>query len=112
MSARVFDREQRAERLVEICPAGGENPVAVHYNAPMLLKERRHGPAEAVAARSDFSGNDRCAARGSFFRTAEMAETPLRTVPLIAIEREDHRKRGMAVQDGLLSRVEHDLAVG
>ena len=64
--------------------------MAVDNDARLFLKDRRHGPAEAMAARSDFPGNDRCAARGSFFRTAEMAETPLRAVPLVAIEREDH----------------------
>jgi len=112
LSAFIFDGEKRTEGLVEILSAGGEDAVAVDDDAGMVLKNGRHGPAKTVAAGADLARNDGDSTRGSSLGTAEMAETPLRTVLPVAVQREDHRKPGMAVENGVLPRVEDNLAVG
>ena len=111
-STCLFDGEQRAEGLFEIFLAGGQYAVSVNDDARMVLKERRHGLAEAVTASPDFAGNDRRPARKPPFRAAEVAEIPLRAVPPGAVQREDDRKPGMAVQNSASARMQHNPAVG
>jgi hypothetical protein len=84
----------------------------VNDDARMVLEDGRHGPAEAVAAGSDLAGNDGNPARESPLRTAQVAETALRAVPAAAVQREDHRKPGMAVENGAPPRVLDDQTVG